>query len=193
MARSFHNKVEHKQGNRRRVGRILGLSPAVLLVTSCGLFSSLAQPAPTATVTPAPSPTPTQTVEPTMTPLPPTVEPSAPPPTPTPGAPFAPINVEVLIVTCYRDKSVHPSRFFSQFHLYWQDLSNNEDGFHVYRDGNLVAEVPADKTEVVDSFDTKNSIPHTYYVVAYNALGETKSERVSITCQGGGGGGGGYP
>jgi hypothetical protein len=184
---------EHKQGNSRYVGRILGLSLAVTLVISCGIVSGPVQPAATATVTPAPSPTPTQTVEPTSTPLPPTSEPSAPPPTPTPGPPYAPINLEVLIVTCYRDKSVEPSRFFSQFHLYWQDLSNNEDGFHVYRDGNLVAEVPADKTEVVDSFDTKNSIPHTYYVVAYNAIGETKSERVSITCQGGGGGGGYNP
>jgi hypothetical protein len=117
-----------------------------------------------------------------------------PPPIPTPAPPMAPTNLEVRIVSCYRDKSVEPSRFLSQFHLYWQDLSNNEAGFHVYRDGNLIAELTADETEVVDSLNTKNPLPHNYYVVAYNDAGEAESEIVTIYCQGGGGGGGGgYP
>jgi hypothetical protein len=100
----------------------------------------------------------------------------------------------VRIVSCYRDKSVEPSRFLSQFHLYWQDLSNNEAGFLVYRNGALIAELMADETEVVDSINTKNSRPHNYQVVAYNEVGEAESEIVTIVCQdGGGGGGGGYP
>jgi len=116
-----------------------------------------------------------------------------PPPVPTPAAPAAPANLEVLVVACTRDKSVRPSKFISQFHLYWQDLSSNEDGFRVYRDGNLVAELPSDDTDVIDVISTQNSRTFYYYVVAYNAVGETKSEGVGIACAEGSGGGSGYP
>ena len=115
-----------------------------------------------------------------------------PPPIPTPAAPVAPEHLEVLIVACTKDKSRKPSKFVNQFHLYWQDLSNNEDGFRVYRDGSLIAELPADKTEVIDQTVTQNLRTHYYYVVAYNDVGEAKSEGVGIGCSEGGGGGG-YP
>jgi hypothetical protein len=115
-----------------------------------------------------------------------------PPPVPTAAAPVAPAQLEVLIVACTKDKSLKPSKFVNQFHLYWQDLSNNEDGFRVYRDGNLVAELPADKNEVIDQTVTQNIRTHYYYVIAYNAVGEAKSEGVGIACSGSSGGGG-YP
>ena len=115
-----------------------------------------------------------------------------PPPVPTPAAPVAPEHLEVLIVACTKDKSRKPSKFVNQFHLYWQDLSNNEDGFRVYRDGSLIAELPADKTELIDQTVTQNLRTHYYYVVAYNDVGEAKSEGVGIGCSEGGGGGG-YP
>ena len=84
--------------------------------------------------------------------------------------------------------------FVNEFHVYWQDLSENEDGFRVYRDGNLVAELPADKTEVFDHIVAKNNRTYYYYVTAYNSVGESKSEGIGIGClEGGGGGGGGYP
>ncbi|MBN1453078.1 MAG: hypothetical protein JW963_18835 [Anaerolineales bacterium] len=259
MARSAHSRVlvqSLKVGDKKGAGWALGLSLAVLLVISCGLFSSPAQPAPTGTVTPVPSLAPTSTVAPTSTPAPPSLLASVavpclngpgdayeqvaglqsgeeaeivgqsegfwvvrtaagsvcwvpdqgvvaqgeaaavpevePPPVPTPAALVAPANLEVLIVACTRDKSVKPSKFVSQFHLYWQDLSSNEDGFRVYRDGNLVAELPADKTEVIDKITTQNSRSFYYYVVAYNAVGEAKGEGVSSACVEGSGGGG-YP
>ena len=260
MARSVLPKVlerDIKTRNQKQAGRMLGLSLAVLLVISCGLFSSPAQPTPTATATSVPSATPTLTLAPTPTPAPPTLLASVavacfngpgeayervadlqsgdeaeivgqaegfwvvrtaagtvcwvpdqgvvpqgeaasvpevePPPVPTPAAPVAPANLEILVVACMRDKSVKPSEFVSQFHLYWQDLSNDEDGFRVYRDGDLVAELQTDETEVIDKISTKNSRSFYYYVVAYNAVGEAKSEGVSIACTGDGGGGGGYP
>jgi len=259
MTRSARYKVLKrglKMGNQKQVQRMLGLSLAVLIVLSCGIFSSPVQPVQTATVTPVPSLPPTSTVLPSSTPAPPSLLASVaapcfngpgdyyervadlqsgeeaeivgqsegywivrtnagticwvtdqgviaqgeaasvpevePPPIPTPAAPVAPEHLEVLIVACTKDKSRKPSKFVNQFHLYWQDLSNNEDGFQVYRDGSLIAELPADKTEVIDQTVTQNLRTHYYYVVAYNDVGEAKSEGVGIACSEGAGGGG-YP
>ena len=115
-----------------------------------------------------------------------------PPPIPTPAAPAAPTNLEAFNNACYTDKSYTPNKRVNRFHLYWQDMANNEDGFRVYRDGNLVAELPPDKTEVIDEIVAPNDHVHVYYVVAYNAVGEAKSEAVGLTCQGSESSGGGY-
>ena len=262
MARSQHYKVFEgsiKTGKQKRIRRVLGLSLAVLSIISCGLLSSPAGPAPTATVVSvasATTPPPSPTIQPSSTPPPPSLLVGAavscfngpdeafglvanleagdevelvgqsegfwvvrtdsgsvcwvpdqgvipqgdlagvpdvePPPVPTPAPPTAPRNLEALVVACTTDKSVEPSVIINQFHLYWQDLSDNEDGFRVYRDGNLVAELPPDKTEVVDEVVAKNYRTHYYYVVAYNAVGEAKSEGIGIACSGSDGGGGGY-
>jgi len=122
----------------------------------------------------------------------PNVEPP-PIPTPTvPAAPLAPTNLEGFNIACYTDKSYTPNQRVNRFHLYWQDLATNEDGFYVYRDGNRVAELSSDRTEVIDQIVAHNDRVYIYYVVAYNAVGESKSEVIALTCQGSGGGGGGY-
>jgi len=115
----------------------------------------------------------------------------APPPAPTPGPPIAPVNLQTIESACSVNKPPNrPTSYTNQFHLAWQDMSNNEDGFRVYRDGNLVAEVPANKTDVIDDLTARNNRPHYYYVVAYNAVGESKSEPIALSCEGDGGGGG---
>ena len=95
------------------------------------------------------------------------------------------------------DKSLKPAKLINQFHLTWQDMSNNEDGFRVYRDGDRIAELPADKTDVIDKIVASNNHAHYYYVTAYNIMGESKSDGITLTCEGagsgGGGGGGGGP
>jgi hypothetical protein len=119
-----------------------------------------------------------------------------PPPTPEPLPPAPPQNLQLIRQTCKVDHSTKSVRRISEFHLGWEDMSNNETGFHVYRDGTLVAEIPADKTDVVDVVDLKNFRSHFYYVAAYNEVGESKSEGISLICSeggsGGGGGGGGF-
>jgi hypothetical protein len=114
-----------------------------------------------------------------------------PPPTPAPVAPAPPAHLQAISQTCTVDHSTKSVRHISEFHLTWEDMSNNEDGFHVYRDGTLVAEVPADKTDVIDVVNLKNIRSHFYYVTAYNEVGESKSEGISLICGAGGGGGGG--
>jgi hypothetical protein len=115
------------------------------------------------------------------------------PPTPAPVAPAPPAYVQTIGAICSVDRSVRPIKYINQFHLSWQDMSNNEDGFRVYRDGNRVAEVAADRTDVVDEVIAQNNRTHVYYVTAYNAVGETKSEPIALTCEGAGEGGGAGP
>jgi hypothetical protein len=114
-----------------------------------------------------------------------------PPPAPTPAAPASPTNLQTIGAICSTDKSARPTKYINQFHLTWQDMSNNEDGFRVYRDGDRVAELPADKTDVIDQVIAQNNRTHYYYVTAYNAVGESKSEAIALNCEGAGAGGGG--
>ena len=62
--------------------------------------------------------------------------------------------------------------------LTWNDNSNNENGFRIYRDGALVGMVGADITQFTDNNPT-NSNGHTYTVRAYNAAGESSAVAVS--------------
>jgi hypothetical protein len=68
--------------------------------------------------------------------------------------------------------------------LFWEDVSDNEDGFRLYRSAfsdpfELVAELGPGETYYVDgNIDT--AIIYTYYVVSFNAGGESaQSNQVS--------------
>ena len=116
-----------------------------------------------------------------------------PPPMPAPAAPAPPTDLQSIDALCTVDKSLKPAKLINQFHLTWQDMSNNEDGFRVYRDGDRIAELPADKTDVIDKIVASNNHAHYYYVTAYNTMGESKSDGITLTCEGAGSGGGGGP
>jgi hypothetical protein len=60
--------------------------------------------------------------------------------------------------------------------LIWVDQASNEDGFHVYRDGDLVATLPANTTSFTD--EPGRGGPYLYEVEAFNAGGA--SPRVQI-------------
>jgi hypothetical protein len=63
--------------------------------------------------------------------------------------------------------------------LAWNDMSSNELGFRVYRDGGLLVEVGPNVEGYDDS--TVSAGNHVYYVLAYNASGESEhSNHVSI-------------
>jgi len=110
-----------------------------------------------------------------------TISTLAPTVTPEPAVPAAPKHVSLISVTCSIDRT-NKKRFRNEFRVTWSDESNNEDGFRIYRDGNMVAEVSANQTDVVDVLIAKNNKPHYYYVISYNALGEAKSDVETFSC-----------
>jgi len=104
------------------------------------------------------------------------------PPTPTPSLPTAPDHFKLVSQKCSIDNSNKPVMYVSEFRFTWQDLSNNEDGFRLYRDNDLVAEITADTTEVTDVVIRRNKRTYFYYVAAYNEVGETKGPVKSFRC-----------
>ena len=150
----------------------------------------LVLPACAAQTSPAPTPTftlaPANTSTPTITPLPsstPTEMPTLVPPTPTFGPPLAIANFYVKKTKCllFKHTSTPPFvRVEIWFKLGWQDMSDNEDGFWLYRDGTRVAELPPNTIEYIDIFElVKGGRTSTYYIVAFNSAGQTKSELLS--------------
>ena len=64
-----------------------------------------------------------------------------------------------------------------QVRLNWQDKSNNEDGFHVYRADDegpalVIADVGENVTEYVDT-EVASGHTYTYSVSAFNSMGES--------------------
>ena len=67
--------------------------------------------------------------------------------------------------------------------LKWTDHSENETGFRVYRDGTLVADLPANTTYYTDAFTGDATVVYSYRVSAYNASGEVLGSAISFSCQ----------
>lgn len=67
--------------------------------------------------------------------------------------------------------------------LSWNDRSNNETGFRVYRDGMLVIDLPANSTFYVDLFAGSATFVYSYRIAAYNAAGEAMGGTISFSCQ----------
>ena len=67
--------------------------------------------------------------------------------------------------------------------LQWADRSDNELGFRIYRDGLVVAEVPAATTTYADYFTGSTTVTYSYRVSSYNATGEALGGTISFSCQ----------
>jgi hypothetical protein len=67
--------------------------------------------------------------------------------------------------------------------LQWSDRSNNETGFHVYRDGSLVVDLTANSTSYTDNFTGSTAVTYSYQVSAYNSAGEAMGGTISFSCQ----------
>jgi hypothetical protein len=110
-----------------------------------------------------------------------------PPPTPTPSKPAAPSHFDVSF-TCTLGGSpiiVH------QVHadLSWTDNATNEEGYYVYRNGTLLATLPADSTSYSDDTTMAGMIiigstppVIVYEVQAFNSAGKSSKVSKSITC-----------
>jgi len=103
--------------------------------------------------------------------LPPSPTATLPPlfiPSPTATQIYAPAAPEKFTVN---DKSCSYSGYIVT--LSWQDVSS-EQGYRVYRDGALIAALPANSTTYDDASPDFNS--HSYYVEAYNSAGSANSK-----------------
>jgi hypothetical protein len=67
--------------------------------------------------------------------------------------------------------------------LTWSDSSNNETGFHIYRYGVLIAELPANSTSYTDVTYVTPGSSITYSVTAFNDAGESALRTESFNCQ----------
>jgi len=66
--------------------------------------------------------------------------------------------------------------------LKWSDKSNNETGYRVFRDGGLVADLPADSTSYADKVAVNAGQSATYRVEAYNSTGTASTSTIPISC-----------
>jgi len=66
----------------------------------------------------------------------------------------------------------------SEVGLSWQDNSDNEEGFRIYRNGNQITTIGPNLTEYTDT-DLQEDTSYTYRVAAFNESGESSSEPLS--------------
>jgi uncharacterized protein YraI len=67
--------------------------------------------------------------------------------------------------------------------LKWQDLSNSEIGYSVYRNSELVASLPENSITYTDAAYLNYGEAATYYVEAYNYDNAARSKEARVSCQ----------
>jgi endonuclease I len=92
-----------------------------------------------------------------------------------PETPLAPSDLEVANIT---DATAD---------LTWIDNSDNEDGFHLYQDGELLMNLQSDITSVTLQELTPGQL-YTFSIHSYNGEGESAAASVTFTTTGGSGG-----
>ncbi|WKZ38966.1 MAG: SH3 domain-containing protein [Anaerolineales bacterium] len=119
-------------------------------------------------------------------PTPPTPTPSLTPTatlTLTPSIP-TPVNNPTFVKNCAQINPGPPPIYLYQGVLNWEDASNNEDGFNIYRNGALLTSVPANTT----SFNLPPfgpfpmNVPIQYGVEAFNVTGKASITVAIMTC-----------
>ena len=66
--------------------------------------------------------------------------------------------------------------------LTWNDKANNETGYRVFRNNELVIEMPANSTNFAEIIALNSGQTVSYQIQAYNEIGGTMSSTASITC-----------
>ncbi|MBI5352687.1 MAG: SH3 domain-containing protein [Chloroflexi bacterium] len=98
------------------------------------------------------------------------------PPTPEgikPAAPTFPSNGWTFY--CYGPGS-------ADITLTWNDKANNETGYRIFRNSELVIDLPANSTNFAETIALNSGQTVTYQIQAYNLIGESLSSIASITC-----------
>ena len=68
-------------------------------------------------------------------------------------------------------------------HLAWNDRSNSEDGYRVYRDQQLIATLPPNSTSYVDVAFVATGKTLSYSVEAFNQDWQVSGNTISYGCQ----------
>ncbi len=84
--------------------------------------------------------------------------------------PAAPTGMQITNMVCDPEY---------QITLKWTDQADNETGYRLYRDGTLIATLPANSTSYIDTLS--DQALHTYSVKAYNEAGASTSISVTQT------------
>jgi hypothetical protein len=97
------------------------------------------------------------------------------PPTPKGGAPnAATFPKSGWTFFCYSSKA--------DITLSWNDKANNETGYRIVRNGDVIAELPADSTYFAETINLLSGQSVGYQIQAYNQAGDTDSSVAKITC-----------
>jgi uncharacterized protein YraI len=64
----------------------------------------------------------------------------------------------------------------------WSDKSNDEAGFRVYRNGTVVAEVPANTTQFNETITLLSGQSVGYRVESFNEVGSASTSTISLAC-----------
>ena len=68
------------------------------------------------------------------------------------------------------------------FTMSWTDRANNETGYRVFRNGELIAELPANSTSYTESIDLLAGESAEYYLQVLAPSGSANSSLMKITC-----------
>lgn len=96
-----------------------------------------------------------------------------PPPTATASLPAAPRALRYNYVCTFTDVTTS---------LTWTDASNNETGFRVYRNGELIADLAAGSAAYTDISTASPGAGFTYSVEAYNVTGASPQATIGFNC-----------
>lgn len=100
------------------------------------------------------------------------------PPTPTPSVPTAPGNFSVDRV-CKTMLFPSPHLDMTNATLNWNDKSDIEEGFYIYRDGALIATLGPNTESYAEN---PPGLSHTYGVSAFGPGGESNVKEASVSC-----------
>lgn len=101
------------------------------------------------------------------------------PSTPTPSIPAAPSGLSGTRV-CKTILLPAPHVEMVKVTLSWTDNANNEEGYHIYRDGTLVATLgPNEETYIENPTGIASG---TYAVEAFNTAGASARKKITLTC-----------
>lgn len=107
------------------------------------------------------------------------------PPTPTPSVPAAPSGLKI-----HKDCNNEALRVRVDVELSWQDNATNEEGYYIYRNGDLLATLGANATSFSDTTYQATAIgpgidPSIEYAVqSFNEAGKSKKISKSVSCIG---------
>lgn len=96
-----------------------------------------------------------------------------PPPTSTKAPPQAP-SIQEWNYSC--------SGGILTFTVKWTDQANGESGYRIYRNGEAIAELPANSTSYVDSSSPSVGESVEYYINVYGPYGTANSSTLKMTC-----------